>query len=358
MKILTVLGARPQFIKASMISKILKRTKHVSEVIVHTGQHYDDNMSTVFFEQLKLPKPDFYLGIGSGSHGEQTGKMLAALEKVMISVKPDIVLVYGDTNSTLAGSLSAAKLHIPIAHVESGLRSFNKDMPEEINRIMTDHLSNWLFCPSQAAVENLKTEGIAENVYLTGDIMYDSVLYFRSQAAQQSTILQKLSLSKKSYTLATIHRAENTDEPERLQSILTALRKVKSDILLPLHPRTKSKIDQFKLTDLLSSSNIKLVEPLNYLDMLAVTSQAKLILTDSGGLQKEAYMFHIPCITLRDETEWIETVKTGWNKVIGSNTQEILDAIKNVTKPKESPLIFGDGNAGEKIVDTLVNDFM
>lgn len=354
MKILTVVGARPQFIKACMLSRAIKLNSKMEEVIVHTGQHYDDNMSTVFFQQLNLPKPDYYLGVGSGSHGKQTAKMLVELEKVMVSVHPDVVLVYGDTNSTLAGSLTAAKLHIPVAHVESGLRSFNKKMPEEINRTVTDHLSDWLFCPSQAAVENLTREGIVNGVYLTGDIMYDSVLYFQDHALQQSTILKDLSLSQKSYHLATIHRAENTDHPERLKSILKALQQLKTTVVLPLHPRTKSKISYFKLTNLISSPNIKIVEPLNYFDMLTIASQANAILTDSGGLQKEAYMLQIPCITLRDETEWVETVQSGWNHLVGADTKQIVDAIETIQSPTEWPSLFGDGKTAQKICEILI----
>ncbi|MFD1848478.1 non-hydrolyzing UDP-N-acetylglucosamine 2-epimerase [Oceanobacillus bengalensis] len=354
MKILTVLGARPQFIKACMLSKAINLNTDVTEIIVHTGQHYDDKMSTVFFDQLNLPKPDYYLGIGSGTHGLQTGKMLSELERVMISEKPDIVLVYGDTNSTLAGSLAAAKLHIPIAHVESGLRSFNKKMPEEINRIVTDHLSHWLFCPSQAATDNLKNEGIDKNVYLTGDIMYDSVLHFKSHAIQKSTILKDLSQSENNYYLATIHRAENTDNPERLEAILEALRQLDMDVILPLHPRTKNKISHYKLNHLISKPHIKIVEPLNYFDMLAISSNAKIILTDSGGLQKEAYMLRVPCITLRNESEWVETIQTGWNHLVGTNKKEILNTVKNLKIPRDSPPIFGDGNTAQKIVETLV----
>lgn len=357
MKILTVVGARPQFIKASMFSKAIKSNSKMEEIIVHTGQHYDDNMSTVFFKQLNLPKADYYLGVGSGSHGKQTAKMLVELENVMLSVKPDIVLVYGDTNSTLAGSLVASKLHIPIAHVESGLRSFNKKMPEEINRTVTDHLSDWLFCPSQAAVENLTKEGIVKGVYLSGDIMYDSVLHFKPLALQQSTILQELSLTKSNYYLATVHRAENTDHPERLKSIFEALQQLKMNVVLPLHPRTKSKINQFKLTDLISSPHIKIVEPLNYFDMLSLSSQANLILTDSGGLQKEAYMLKIPCITLRDETEWIETVQSGWNHLVGANTQQIINTLNKIQIPNQSPPLFGDGKTAQRISETLLEEW-
>ncbi|UOQ94525.1 UDP-N-acetylglucosamine 2-epimerase (non-hydrolyzing) [Halobacillus shinanisalinarum] len=357
MKILTVVGARPQFIKACMLSKTLKSNSKIEEIIVHTGQHYDDNMSAVFFKQLNLPKPDYYLGVGSGSHGEQTAKMLMDLEKVMTSVKPDIVLVYGDTNSTLAGSLAASKLHIPVAHVEAGLRSFNKKMPEEINRMITDHLSDYLFCPSNSAVENLRHEGINNRVYQIGDIMYESVSHFKPYALRQSSILKDLSLTENKYYLATLHRAENTDDPARLKSILEAIQQLQIEVVLPLHPRTKGKINQFKLTDIISSPSIKLIEPLNYLDMLAIASKARGILTDSGGLQKESYMLQVPCITLREETEWEETVRHGWNRLVGSSTQQILDAVTTIQIPKEHPSLFGDGKTSQRIIEILMKDF-
>ncbi|MFD2922435.1 non-hydrolyzing UDP-N-acetylglucosamine 2-epimerase [Halobacillus naozhouensis] len=357
MKILTVVGARPQFIKASMVSKILQSYSAIEEIMVHTGQHYDDNMSAIFFQQLNLPKPDYYLGVGSGSHGKQTAAMLSELEKVITTVHPDVVLVYGDTNSTLAGSLAASKLHIPVAHIEAGLRSFNKKMPEEINRMITDHLSEYLFCPSNIAIENLRREGIEKGVYQVGDIMYESVLQFKPYALQQSSILKDLSLSENNYYLATIHRAENTDDPARLTSIFEALQQLEMEVVLPLHPRTKSKIGQFKLTSIISSSSIKLVEPLNYLDMLAIASKARAILTDSGGLQKEAYMLQVPCITLRDETEWEETVKHGWNHLVGSSTKKIVEIVDTLPIPKEHPLLFGDGKTSEKIIEILTKNF-
>ncbi len=353
MKILTVVGARPQFIKASMVSKTLQSYSNIREIMVHTGQHYDDNMSTVFFEQLNIPKPDYYLGVGSGSHGKQTAAMLSDLEKIMTTVLPDVVLVYGDTNSTLAGSLAAAKLHIPVAHVEAGLRSFNKKMPEEINRMITDHLSDYLFCPSDMAVENLRREGIDKGVHQVGDIMYESVSHFKPFALQQSSILKDLSLSENNYYLATIHRAENTDDPARLTSIFEALQQLEIEVVIPLHPRTKSKIGQFNLTKLISSSSIKLIEPLNYLDMLGIASKARAILTDSGGLQKEAYMLKVPCITLRDETEWEETVKHGWNHLVGSSTQQILKTADTIRAPKEQPALFGDGKTSHAIIEIL-----
>lgn len=353
MKLLTIVGARPQFVKACMLSKAFKNHPQIEEIIVHTGQHYDYNMSDVFFKQLNLPEADYNLGVGSGSHGEQTAKMLVELEKLMLTIDPEMVIVYGDTNSTVAGSLAAAKLHIPIAHIESGLRSFNKKMPEEINRIMTDHVSDYLFCPTDTAVHNLQKEGISKGVYQTGDIMYDTVTYFKAEATKHSTVLNDLALKKQNYYLATIHRAENTDDPTRLKAIFKALRQLDKDVVIPLHPRTKNKIKEFNLSNVVSSSNIKFVDPLNYFDMLVLATNASAILTDSGGLQKEAYMLKTPCITLRDETEWIETVNSGWNHLTGADTQVILDTIKNIVTPHEYPLLFGE-KVADKIATILI----
>ncbi|SFH52588.1 UDP-GlcNAc3NAcA epimerase [Priestia megaterium] len=354
LKVLTVIGARPQFIKACMLSNAFSSESTIQEIIVHTGQHYDENMSNVFLEQLKLPKPQYFLKTGSDTHGKQTAKMLSKLEDIMMAEEPDIVLVYGDTNSTLAGSLAASKLHIPIAHVEAGLRSYNKKMPEEINRVLTDHLSTWLFCPSDTAVKNLENEGLRQGVYQTGDIMYDAVLYYKNLALQKSTILSDLNIIPKTYYLATVHRAENTDNPQRLTAILEAFRQINEIVLFPLHPRTKNKIKQWNLENLISSSNIKIVDPLDYFDMLAVESQAKIILTDSGGVQKEAYMLGIPCITLRDETEWIETVDSGWNYLTGANMEKILEAVRIISVPKIHPPLFGDGETSKLICKNLM----
>ena len=356
MKLVTIVGARPQFIKACMLSQAFKKYPQIDEIIIHTGQHYDYNMSDIFFKQLNLPEADYNLAVGSGSHAEQTAKMLIKLEKLMLSLQPDMVIVYGDTNSTVAGSLAAAKLHIPIAHIESGLRSFNKNMPEEINRIITDHVSDYLFCPTDTAISNLQKEGISNGVYQTGDIMYDTVTYFKTEATKQSSVLNDLTLIQDGYYLATIHRAENTDDPIRLHSILKALRQLDKAVIIPLHPRTKNKIKEFNLTHAASSPNIKLVDPLNYFDMLVLATNASAILTDSGGLQKEAYMLKTPCITLRDETEWIETVNTGWNHLTGADTQAILDAIKNLKTPKEYPLLFGE-RVAEKMAAILIKAF-
>ncbi len=354
LKVLTVIGARPQFIKACMLSNAFSSESNIQEIIVHTGQHYDENMSNVFLKQLKLPNPHYFLGTGSDTHGKQTAKMLLKLEDIIISEKPDIVLVYGDTNSTLAGSLAASKLHIPIAHVEAGLRSYNKKMPEEINRVLTDHLSTWLFCPSNTAVKNLENEGITQGVYQTGDIMYDAVLYYKNVALQKSNILSNLKIAPKTYYLATVHRAENTDNPQRLTAILEAFRQINEIVLFPLHPRTKNKIKQWNLENLISSSNIKIVEPLDYFDMLAVESQAGIILTDSGGVQKEAYMLGVPCITLRDETEWVETVNSGWNHLTGADTEKILEATRTISVPKVHKPLFGDGETSKLICKTLI----
>ncbi|MEW4281678.1 non-hydrolyzing UDP-N-acetylglucosamine 2-epimerase [Priestia megaterium] len=354
LKVLTVIGARPQFIKACMLSNAFSSESNIQEIIVHTGQHYDENMSNVFLKQLKLPNPHYFLGTGSDTHGKQTAKMLLKLEDIIISEKPDIVLVYGDTNSTLAGSLAASKLHIPIAHVEAGLRSYNKKMPEEINRVLTDHLSTWLFCPSNTAVKNLENEGITQGVYQTGDIMYDAVLYYKDVALQKSNILSDLKIAPKNYYLATVHRAENTDNPQRLTAILEAFRQINETVLFPLHPRTKNKIKHWNLENLISSSNIKIVEPLDYFDMLAVESQAGIILTDSGGVQKEAYMLGVPCITLRDETEWIETVNSGWNHLTGADMEKILEAARKISVPKAHTPLFGDGETSKSICKSLM----
>ncbi len=329
MKILTVVGARPQFIKLAPLSKIL-RENGISEIIVHTGQHYDENMNDLFFKELEIPEPDYNLGIGSGNHGEQTGRMLIEIEKIMLKEKPDLVIVFGDTNSTLAGALAASKLHIKLAHVEAGLRSFNKRMPEEINRVLTDHISDILFCPTQTAVENLKNEGIIIGVYLVGDVMFDALLHFSKISDMKSNILERLNIKQKEYYLATIHRAENTDDYERLKNILTAFSKMDEMVVFPIHPRTRKMISYYRLDDLLENDNVKVIDPVGYLDMLKLERNAKAILTDSGGVQKEAFWLKVPCITLRDETEWIETVNLGWNRLVGSNVEKILEAVRDL----------------------------
>ena len=360
MKITTIIGARPQFIKAAVVSRAIADSNKlvasnpsiVTEVIVHTGQHYDHNMSEVFFKELEIPEPHLNLEVGSGYHGQQTGQMLIKLEEVMLSEKPDWVLVYGDTNSTLAGALAAVKLHIPVAHVEAGLRSFNKSMPEEHNRVLTDHCSDLLFCPTSAAVKNLKIEGVANGVHRVGDVMFDSVLFNTELATKRSKILETLKLQNKAYALATVHRAENTDDSHRLQAIFEALEKISSEglrVVLPLHPRTRKLYDALRF----SGAKIKIIEPVSYLDMLQLEQQARLILTDSGGVQKEAYWMKVPCITLRDETEWIETVEAGWNILAGADRDKIVESAKTDRKPSKQYPAYGDGKAGEKIVDIL-----
>ncbi|MCB0836907.1 MAG: UDP-N-acetylglucosamine 2-epimerase (non-hydrolyzing) [Bacteroidetes bacterium] len=347
--ILTIVGARPQFIKAAVLSRVFSADASFKETLVHTGQHYDYNMSDVFFEELEMAPPAYNLGIGSGSHGAQTGKMMVDLEAVILKEKPDCVLIYGDTNSTLAGSMVAAKLHIPVAHVEAGLRSFNKKMPEEINRITTDHVSTFLFCPTQTAVDNLKNENIQKGVYLSGDVMYDSVLFYAQKA---SNILDQLKLQTENYALVTVHRAENTDDPVRLKAIFSALGKSGLPCVLPAHPRLKSYLDKYGIQP---AANLSLVDPVSYLDMIQLEKNAKMIITDSGGVQKEAYFFHRPCITMRDETEWVETVSAGWNKIVGADEKAIIEAITRFTPPDSHPDFYGEGNAGEKIAEVIKN---
>jgi len=304
MKVVSVIGARPQFIKAAPVGQTLRAVDH-TEVLVHTGQHYDDDMSAVFFRELEIPEPDYNLGVGSGLHGWQTGQMLIRIEEVLLAEKPDWVLVYGDTNSTLAGALAAVKLRAPLAHVEAGLRSFNREMPEEHNRVLTDHCSDLVFCPTQTAVDNLAREGITQGVHLVGDMMYDAVLQFAEIARQRSTILQDLGLEPKGYLVATVHRPYNTDVPENLRNILTAFLEIGEPIVFPVHPRTRRKIAQLDGTFGLerATRNVRMIEPVGYLDMLVLEQNARLILTDSGGMQKEAYFFSVPCVTLRPETE-------------------------------------------------------
>lgn len=352
MKLLTVIGARPQFIKAAAVSR--KLTGKIEEVIVHTGQHYDANMSDIFFGELDIPVPSYHLNIGSGSHGEMTGKMLIAIEQVVLQEKPDALMVYGDTNSTLAGALAASKLLIPVIHVEAGLRSFNRTMPEEKNRILTDHISDFLFVPTLTGVENLRREGIEKGVHLCGDVMYDGILHYSGIAAEKSTILEVLGETAGNYCLCTIHRAENTDDPARLKAIFRALGNCGERIVLPLHPRTQKFIGEYEIG---VSPNIRITNPLGYLDMIRLMSEAKKIITDSGGIQKEAFFLSKPCITLRDETEWVETVENGWNRICGANEHKILDAIANFRPSTPRNNYFGDGNASGKIIDELMRAF-
>jgi UDP-GlcNAc3NAcA epimerase len=381
MKIVTIVGARPQFIKAAAIRRAIQKFNHrrgqIQETWIHTGQHYDYLMDKVFFEELELPKPDYHLGVGSGSHARQTGMMLERIETVLQKEKCEVVMVYGDTNSTLAGALAAAKLNIPVAHVEAGLRSYNQAMPEEVNRLLTDHLSTFLFCPTKQAVRNLLKEGVKDGrrriVKNVGDVMYDSILYYSQLAERTSTLLKDLNLVKTynsrvtshqsrvtNYYLATLHRAENTDDPQVLKSILKALNEIgrNTPVILPLHPRTKKMMKVYHPFP--ECKNIKFIEPVSYLDMLQLEKNAKAILTDSGGIQKEAYWFKVPCLTLREETEWVETIKHGWNKLVGSKEKSIIEAVSQFTGkslPRKKSGIFGDGKAGEKIVRILKKQF-
>jgi UDP-N-acetylglucosamine 2-epimerase len=352
-KVLTVVGARPQFIKAAPVSRALRQAGH-AEFLVHTGQHYDRRMSRVFFEEMGLTEPAVNLEVGSGSHGWQTGQMLMGLEMTMQQQRPDGVLVYGDTNSTIAAALSACKLQIPIAHVEAGLRSFNRTMPEEHNRVLTDHCSDQLFCPTTTAVENLAREGVTKGVHLVGDTMFDAVLQFAEIARQRSGVLEQLGVSPKGYLLATLHRPYNTDAPENLRAVLRALAETDETVIFPVHPRTRQKIIELDETLMTAAANVKMIEPVGYLDMLMLEQHARLILTDSGGMQKEAYFFGVPCVTLRPETEWVETVAAGWNILSGAVPARILHAVREHAWPTEQPpRLFGDGRAAEKIVEHL-----
>ena len=360
MKVLTVVGARPQFIKAAAVSRAMAAVpgRPVQEVLVHTGQHHDGNMSQVFFDDLEIPAPAHNLGIAGGGHGDMTGRMLQALEPLMLAHRPDWVLVYGDTNSTLAAALAGTKLHIPVAHVEAGLRSFNKRMPEEVNRAIADRISDLLLCPTVAAVANLTAEGRREGVFLVGDVMYDAALFFGDVARKRSRVLADLGLEVGAYALATCHRAENTDDPARLAQIFAALDHIAHQfpVVLPLHPRTRKVALELGLLNLPGS--VKVLDPLPYLDMIALERSARLILTDSGGVQKEAYFFGVPCLTLRDETEWVETVSMGWNRLVPADANAILDAALQARAPAcAGPAIapYGDGHAADAIVRLLLD---
>ncbi|SDZ20775.1 non-hydrolyzing UDP-N-acetylglucosamine 2-epimerase [Thermoactinomyces sp. DSM 45892] len=350
MKVVTVVGARPQFVKAAPVSRAIR--SRGQEVLVHTGQHYDQSMSDIFFEELQIPHPEYHLHVGSKSHGAQTGEMLTKVEEVLMKEKPDALLVYGDTNSTLAGALAAAKLHIPVAHVEAGLRSFNRRMPEEVNRVLTDHVSRWLFCPTETAVRHLSSEGVTAGVSLVGDVMLDVVNFNRTLADEQSRILDELKIMPKAYLLVTLHRAENTDDPARLSAIVSALNELSMTAILPLHPRTVGKLEQFGLQ--ITNSNVKVISPVGYLDMLQLEVHASKILTDSGGVQKEAFFAQVPCITMRDETEWTETVELGTNVLVGADSAQILEMVERFTVDfSQVPAAFGDGTTATQIVDIL-----
>ena len=348
MKIVSIVGARPQFIKAAPVSAALRK-KH-QELLLHTGQHYDDNMSRIFFDEMKIPRPDKNLGVGSGSHAQQTGQIMIGVEKYLMSEKPDWVIVYGDTNSTMAGALAAVKLHIPVAHIEAGLRSFNRRMPEEINRVVADSVSKILFCPTETAVQNLAREGIVRNVHNVGDVMFDAALKFAPLAEKKSQILGQLGVREKEYFLLTLHRAENTDNENNLRRIVDAIVEAPLVVIFPVHPRTRKFLNDYRLFEKLKkSSQVRIIEPVSYLEMILLEKKARKILTDSGGVQKEAYFYKVPCITLRNETEWVETVEDGWNILVGSNTEKIVRAMNGFNPNSAQKGHYGDGKAAEKI---------
>ncbi len=362
MKLITIIGARPQFIKAAVVSREIRNHKNIEEIIVHTGQHYDENMSQVFFDTLEIPKPDYNLGIVEKSHGAQTGRMLEAIEDVLLKEKPDWVLVYGDTNSTLAGALAAAKLHIPLAHVEAGLRSFNKRMPEEINRVLTDHVSDILFTPTANADANLVREGIdKDKLHRVGDVMYEASLFYGEKADSMCNMVDELEIAPKDYILATVHRAENTDDTNRLHAIFSALCQIskQKQVILPLHPRTRGALERENLIEQVSNA-IRLIDPVGFLPMVSLEKNAKVILTDSGGVQKEAYFHRVPCITLREETEWTELVEAGWNRLVNPvSSEEIIAETRKVlqsnTLPNYVDHLYGNGSVSKSILDVLSN---
>lgn len=355
-KIVTILGARPQFIKAGSVSREVQYQKslgaEIEEIIVHTGQHYDSNMSDIFFDEMKIPKPDYFLGIGGSSHGAMTGQMIEKIEEILIKEKPDWVLVYGDTNSTLAGAIAASKLHIKIAHVEAGLRSFNMNMPEEVNRILTDRVSNALFCPTQTAIDNLQQEGfdaIDNSVMYSGDVMQDGAIFYKALAEKPTVNVDK------EFLLCTIHRAENTDSDSRLTQIVHALNDISSheQIVLPLHPRTRRKLESLEVS---LSERIEVIEPVGYLNMVWLIDNCRLVLTDSGGLQKEAFFFEKNCITLRDETEWVELIEHNFNVLVGADKNAILNTYNNHQFAQDFELeLYGGGKASKFIVDGLLD---
>jgi len=354
MKVVSIVGARPQFIKCAPVSHELR--KEHEEVLVHTGQHYDPEMSDVFFEELQIPKPDYHLDVGSGSHGKQTGAILERVEKVLIQEIPDLVLVYGDTNSTLAGALAAAKLHMPVAHIEAGLRSFDRTMPEEINRVVTDHVSDLLLCPTQTAMDNLAKEGITKARYMVGDVMVDALRHNTNISEKKSHVIKDLGLQQGNYYVATVHRPANTDERKNLTAIIEALSESGKTVVFPVHPRTKKYLREFGLWDSLSE-NIRCIDPLGYIDMLHLMKHAKKILTDSGGIQKEAYVMGVPCITMRENTEWIETLPGGWNVLVGADKHKILAAVKAEVRTNADNTVFGKGDTAKRIVKVIHENF-
>ncbi len=353
MKILTIVGARPQFIKATVVSRALQLRDDTQEILLHTGQHFDANMSAVFFDELNIPQPHYNLGIGGGTHGQNTGRMIEAVESVLLKEKPDFVLVYGDTDSTLAGALTAVKLHIPVVHIEAGLRSYNRNMPEELNRVLTDHASDILFAPTNMAVKNLAREGISGNsVYNVGDVMYDAALYYGDKATHCSRILEQLNLKNKSFILATLHRQENVDNCERLANILTGFAASNKPIIMPLHPRTRKRIQEF---DLNIPESVQIIEPVGYIDMVMLEKHATLIATDSGGVQKEAYFHKVPCMTLRNETEWVELVDAGVNVLVSADVEKIKKVFSsNLKFPSDVENFYGDGDASAFILKGLL----
>jgi len=350
-KIASIIGAGADLIRCAPLSRLLRRENR--EVLIHTGQQYDQNLSRIFFDQLKVPVPDYHLGVASEYHGEQTGLMLERVEEVLLEVNPQLALVYGDSDGALAGALAAAKLSIPVVHVEAGLRSFNRRMPEEINRILVDRLSSLLFCPTETAVVNLKREGIVEGVHNSGDVMYDAVLYNLQRAQEVSDILARLDLQPGEYYLVVLHRASNADDPENLHSILKALGQLDLPVVFPVHPRTHKALKRLMQESQIELPFLRLVDPVSYVDMLLLEKKAKKILTDSGGVQKEAYFLGVACITLRRETEWTETLQGGWNTLAGSDAQAIGRAILLDPPRRSRPDVFGDGHAAEKMAALL-----
>jgi len=354
MKIISIVGARPQFIKCAPVSVELR--KEHEEILVHTGQHYDPNLSDIFFKDLRIPPPKYHLGVGSYSHGKQTSAILEKAENVLVKEVPDLVLVYGDTNSTLAGSLAAAKLHIPVAHIEAGLRSFDRMMPEEVNRVVTDHLSSLLLCPTQTAIQNLANEGITKGVTLVGDVMVDALRYNIASTEKKSRILTRLNLKKNDYYVATIHRPGNTDNQQNLTSIIEALGELEKTVVFPVHPRTRKYLGKYGLWDSLPG-NMRAIDPLGYIDMLNLMKHAKKIITDSGGIQKEAYILGIPCITIRRNTEWIETLTGGWNVLVDAEKCAILGAVLADVRTNADNTVFGAGDAAVRIARVIEEAF-
>ncbi|WP_440772190.1 non-hydrolyzing UDP-N-acetylglucosamine 2-epimerase [Natronorubrum sp. DTA28] len=350
MRVCSIVGARPQFIKAAVVSRELRAVGE--EVLVHTGQHYDEEMSDVFFDELGIPEPDFNLGVKSDTHGRQTAKMIAEIEPVVEETDPDVILLYGDTNSTLAGAIVGSKCDVVVAHVEAGLRSHNREMPEEINRVLTDHASDLCFAPSERAVDALASEGITEGVYWTGDVMYDSILEVRKRVADQSTVLDDLGLEAGEFILSTVHRQHNTDTRANLESILDALSDAPLPVVFPAHPRTIDRLEEYGLRER-AEAELEIVEPLGYLDFVRLLDTAERIATDSGGVQKEAFFLETPCVTMREETEWTETVDAGWNELVGADADAIREALRGDRTPEETPEPYGDGKASRRIADIL-----